>query len=66
MRLFKILGDIATAFIITGIAKNYNKLVFFGAVSISMPYILYRLTYVFIVLKEVFRIFKNKEYQVRK
>ena len=51
MRLFKILGDIATAFIITGIAKNYNKLVFFGAVSISMPYILYRLTYVFIVLK---------------
>lgn len=66
IKLFKLFGGITTALIITGIAANYNKIVFYSAVSISLPFLLYRITHVYFVTVELYKIIKNKTYQVRK
>lgn len=63
-KLFKLIGGIATAFIITGIASNYSQIVFYSAVLFSLPYLLYRIIFVYFVTVELCKIIKQKRYQV--
>lgn len=64
-RLFKLVGGFSTIFIITGIANNYNKIIFYIAVIPSLLYLFYRIFYTYYVTIEVFKIIKDKRYQVR-
>ena len=61
VKVFKFIGGTSVAFIISGIGKEFNSIIFYLAIVISFLYIFYRIPIIYFVIKHII---VTRKYQV--
>lgn len=66
VRIFKYIGTVFTSILLSGIASNFNILIFYFMSIWSIIYILYRLSFVFFILFQFIVNVKNGKFIIKK
>ena len=65
VKVFKMIGAASVAFIVSGIGKEFNSIIFYLAIVISFLYIFYQISISYFVIKQLKHIIVTRKYQVR-